>query len=225
MTPPALAFSLTTALAIGGLAAATRFDRGVLAMLLGWTALTGLLAYRGFYLDTAALPPRMLTVILPATLMVIYLYRRVDPNRLRRGWLLAVHLLRIPVELVLYQRFLEGAVPEIMTFEGWNYDILSGLSAGLILVLHWTGRLSPRLLWAWNVGALLLLGWIVGMALLSAPSPLQQLAFSQPNVAVLAFPYTWLPAVVVPVVLLSHLWLFRIARRGRKEAREPREGE
>lgn len=32
-----------------------------------------------------------------------------------------------------------------------------------------------------------------------------QIGFDQPNVALLSFPYTWLPAVVVPTVLLSHL--------------------
>ncbi|MEM9987092.1 MAG: hypothetical protein AAF804_18515, partial [Bacteroidota bacterium] len=45
----------------------------------------------------------------------------------------------------------------------------------------------------------------VGIAILSAPLPFQQLAFEQPNVAVLRFPYVLLPGVVVPLVLLSHL--------------------
>jgi hypothetical protein len=57
----------------------------------------------------------------------------------------------------------------------------------------------------WNCGGILLLSVIVTIAVLSAPLPFQQLAFKQPNVAVLQFPFTWLPAYVVPVVLLSHI--------------------
>jgi hypothetical protein len=57
----------------------------------------------------------------------------------------------------------------------------------------------------WNFACLLLLGNIVVNAALSAPSPFQRLAFDQPNRAVLYFPFIWLPAFIVPVVLFAHL--------------------
>ncbi|HVF96549.1 MAG TPA: hypothetical protein VM871_04480, partial [Flavisolibacter sp.] len=34
-------------------------------------------------------------------------------------------------------------------------------------------------------------------------------AFDQPNIAVLYFPFIWLPSFIVPVVLLSHLVCIR----------------
>lgn len=46
---------------------------------------------------------------------------------------------------------------------------------------------------------------IVIRALLSFPSPMQQLAFDQPNRAIIYFPFIWLPTVVVPIILFSHL--------------------
>jgi hypothetical protein len=46
---------------------------------------------------------------------------------------------------------------------------------------------------------------IVLTAILSAPLPIQQLAFEQPNIAVLYFPFTFLPGFIVPIVLFSHL--------------------
>jgi len=46
---------------------------------------------------------------------------------------------------------------------------------------------------------------IVTTALLAAPTPFQRFAFDQPNVAVLYFPFVWLPACVVPIALLAHL--------------------
>jgi hypothetical protein len=42
-------------------------------------------------------------------------------------------------------------------------------------------------------------------AVLSTPSAFQKFAFNQPNVAILHFPYTLLPAFIVPLVLFSHL--------------------
>jgi hypothetical protein len=50
---------------------------------------------------------------------------------------------------------------------------------------------------------------IVSNAILSAPFPFQQFAFDQPNIAVLYFPFIWLPCCVVPLVLLSHLAAIR----------------
>ena len=46
---------------------------------------------------------------------------------------------------------------------------------------------------------------IIVHAFLSLPTPLQQLAFEQPNVAVAYFPFIWLPTFVVPVVYVAHI--------------------
>jgi hypothetical protein len=43
-----------------------------------------------------------------------------------------LHTIRIPVELVLFFLFTYKAVPELMTFEGRNFDILSGITAPVI---------------------------------------------------------------------------------------------
>jgi hypothetical protein len=47
--------------------------------------------------------------------------------------------------------------------------------------------------------------------------PFQQFAFDQPNIAVLYFPFIWLPSCVVPLVLLSHLAAIRqLSNYGKK---------
>jgi len=97
-----------------------------------------------------------------------------------------------------------------MTFEGRNWDILSGITAPLVWFLGYRQRTLPRwVLFTWNLVCLGLLFNIVGNAILAAPFDFQQQAFDQPNIAVLYFPYVWLPAVVVPLVLLSHLVALR----------------
>jgi hypothetical protein len=103
--------------------------------------------------------------------------------------------------------FLQGQIPQIMTFEGWNYDIIIGISALIIFVVLYFKEhlLSKTFMLIWNVTGVLFLAVIVLTAVLSAPLPIQLLAFDQPNVAVLKFPSVFLPADIVPLVLLTHL--------------------
>jgi hypothetical protein len=65
----------------------------------------------------------------------------------------------------------------------------------------------------WNWICLALLLNIVVRAVLSAPSPIQQFAFDQPNIAILHFPFVFLPGFIVPAVLFCHLAIF--AKRGK----------
>lgn len=182
-------------------------DNRVLLVSAAWLIVSGFVAYTGFFRDTHSTPPRFLLVLLGAVGLCFYFYRRLKSNKLSTAYLLAVHALRLPVELVLYALFLRRQVPVLMTFHGWNFDILMGISAILLLLYHLLLKKNlPRaFMLLWNITGVFFLTWIVLIAILSSPLPLQQLAFNQPNIAVLQFPYVYLPAYVVPVVLLSHL--------------------
>ena len=121
-----------------------------------------------------------------------------------------LHIVRIPVELVLLWLFQNGQVPELMTFEGRNFDILSGLTAPLIIYFGFIKKsLSNKMIIAWNTLCLVLLFNIVGTAVFSAPFPFQKFAFEQPNIGVFYFPFVWLPGVIVPLVLFAHLSAIR----------------
>ncbi|HVF81580.1 MAG TPA: hypothetical protein VM884_06585, partial [Flavisolibacter sp.] len=127
-------------------------------------------------------------------------------NSLDAKWLTLLHVVRVPVEMVLLWLALQKYLPLLMTFEGRNFDILSGLTAPLIFYFGYVRKkLSSRALLAWNFACLALLINIVVNAIFAAPFPFQQFAFDQPNIAVLYFPFVWLPAFIVPVVLLAHL--------------------
>lgn len=117
-----------------------------------------------------------------------------------------LHTVRVAVELVLFGLFTQQAVPELMTFAGRNFDILAGLTAPLVFYLGFVKKtLNRKIILIWNFICLGLLLNIVIHAILATPTPLQQFAFDQPNVAVFYFPFVWLPAGVVPLVLLAHL--------------------
>jgi hypothetical protein len=121
-----------------------------------------------------------------------------------------LHTVRILVEVVLFLLFINKAVPRLLTFDGRNFDILSGLSAPVIYFLAFKkNHVRKNLLLVWNLICLCLLMNIVVHAILSAPFTFQQLAFDQPNIAVLYFPFIWLPCCIVPLVLLAHLAAIR----------------
>jgi hypothetical protein len=175
-----------------------------------WMILTAISAIGGFYLETNTVPPRIFLFGVGPALLLIFVYfvfaRESFIASLPLGVLTLIHTIRIPVELVLSWLFAAGAVPEIMTFHGSNFDILSGLTAPVVYLLAFRhGRTNRPLLIAWNVLALILVLNIVTIAILCLQTPFQQFAFDQPNRAVLYFPFVWLPAVVVPIVLFCHI--------------------
>lgn len=204
-----LVFILISLVALAWLISISRKNIWLLSLFILWTVLSGLLSYFGFFEVTSDFPPRFVWIILPVFFIIWVATNRIQANDINTKLLTSIHVLRIPVELILYQLFLDGLVPEIMTFKGWDRDILSGISAVLILLFFWTKPIPSKLMKVWNAISLILLIIIVSTAVLSAPTPIQKFAFDQPNLAVLRFPYTWLPAAVVPLILLSHILIFK----------------
>lgn len=177
-----------------------------------WLVIQALLAFNSVYnSNTDSLPPKIVAFgIFPIFLLIGLLFITKKGKQFIDSLPLVnityIHIVRIPVELVLFWLFINKTVPELMTFEGRNFDILSGISAPLIAYFGFTkGKLKKKLILIWNFICLGLLFNIVIHAVLAAPFPFQQIAFDQPNIAVLNFPFVWLPTFIVPVVLLSHL--------------------
>ncbi len=179
-------------------------------VLVSWMALVAWLAHTRFFLHFDSTPPRLLLAIgVPALCIAILLsYTKTRQFLLNMpiSTLTYIHIVRVPVEIILWWLYLAGNVPQLMTFEGINYDILSGVTAPFIAIFAIGFKNKRRILAiVWNLLALALLVNIVGHAILSAPGPFQQLAFNQPNIGVFYFPYIWLPAFIVPAVLFAHL--------------------
>jgi len=193
---------------------ATQHSKLTLIILFAWLALQTLISLTGFYTVNNSLPPRIALLGFPALLCIIVLFAtsrgRKYIDQLDPGKLTILHTIRVVVELVLLMLFMHKAVPQLMTFEGRNFDILSGLSAPLIYYFGFVKKsLGKPVILIWNFICLGLLFNIVINAVLSVPTPLQQFAFDQPNIAILYFPFVWLPCCVVPIVLLSHLAVIR----------------
>jgi hypothetical protein len=181
-----------------------------------WLMIQSILTLNNIYnTDTHSFPPKiMLFGILPTILTVLLLFSTqkgrqfIDSLPLQN--LTYLHIVRVPVEIVLFWLFLHKTIPALMTFEGRNFDILAGITAPFIAYFGLTkGKLSRQTILIWNIICLGLLMNIVVIALFSAPSPIQKFAFDQPNIAILYFPFSWLPTFIVPIVLLGHLTSIR----------------
>ena len=161
-------FIATTFLTVGFLfyaikrtTAETLPGRSVLFLTPFWMIFVGIIAIGGFYQVTETLPPRIFAFgALPAILLGVLLVVLFPTftNSLPLTVLTLLHVIRLPIELVLYWLAHSGSIPQLMTFEGSNFDILSGITAPLVyLVAFRGGRTNRPLLIIWNIAALLLL--------------------------------------------------------------------
>jgi hypothetical protein len=209
-----ITFILTTLLAVWIFYKSTKNFWQSLIILLAWLTLQMVVSLTGFNTVTNNFPPRFILLPMPMMLFIIILFvtkmGRQFIDRLDIKTLTILHIIRIPVEVVLYWLFINKTIPQLMTFEGRNFDILSGITAPLV---YYFGFIKPvihrKIILLWNIFCLGLLINIVIIAIFSAPFTFQQLAYDQPNIAILYFPFTWLPCCVVPIVLFAHLAVIR----------------
>ena len=209
-----LVFGLTTCLTILFFYHASGRSGMLTAIVIAWTILQSIIASTGFYTVTNSIPPRFTLLLFPALLTILLLFitagGRSVIDKFNATWLTWLHIVRIPVEFILYWLFLYKQVPALITFEGKNFDIISGITAMFIAYFGYQRKqLRKPVLLIWNIACLGILFNVVVRALLSAPFPFQQFAFDQPTVAVLYFPFILLPGLIVPLVLLSHLVCIR----------------
>ena len=220
-----IAFAATTVIAVGMLLLLIKTSSqssnsvstwGIIVAIFSFLIIQAVLSFFGIYKDDPeSMPPKIiLLAVIPALLAIVFIFNtrkgKLFIDSLSMQMLTYIHVIRIPVELVLYGLFISGAIPELMTFQGRNLDILAGITAPLVGFFGiWQGKMNKASLLAWNFICLGLLLNIVVNAVLSAPSPFQQFGFDQPNVAILNFPFSWLPAFIVPLVLFAHLAAIR----------------
>lgn len=208
-----LVFGITTFLTIFLFYKATQKSYIFLAVMMLWILLQSIVASTGFY-TIVTQPPRFPLLLGPVFLFISLLFvtakGRSFVDRLDGKYLTLLHIVRIPVELVLFWLFLHKTIPVEMTFEGRNFDMLSGLSAPFIYYFGYVKqKLGRNILLFWNYLCLGLLVNIVLLAIFALPYPFQKIGFEQPNIAVMYFPFIWLPCCIVPLVLLSHLAVIR----------------
>ena len=190
----------------------TIFITGII--LLVWPGLLNLLAYRGFFADFSKLPPRpLLAILIPLPFVLLFAFSKAGTKLIRvvpSHWLVFMQSFRIIVELLLLFAFLANKLPVQMTFEGRNFDVISGLLAlpvGYLLLKK--KPYAPKLAIAYNVAGFLLLLNILIIAVLSMPTPFRYFMNEPSNILVAQVPFILLPGVLVPIAYSFHIFSLR----------------
>lgn len=181
--------------------------QSTLPMLLGWSILISVLAYFGVYqYKEGEVFSRFIFVLLPITLFIVYLVKNKSfyKNRNLR-WSTAVHIVRFPVELLLFQLAIRELLPMEMTYEGWNFDIIPGITSMLLLLWIKFGKINKKVLLGWNILGLIFILFILTNGILSQELLFERFGYSVPNLAIPYFPFILLAGVIVPIVIYTHI--------------------
>ena len=167
---------------------------------------------RSSFLVDFSLPPRMpLMVILPtfiASIIITGLKSFKSILRNTPAWLpVYFQSFRILVELLIFGAFINGVLPQRVTFEGLNFDIIVGITALIVAFLFMKKKISARFLLAWNIFGLAILS-MTGYAFLTAFFQYDFATVSQ-NTEFFHIPYLLLPGVLLPLAFFLHIFSIR----------------
>ncbi len=186
---------------------ATRSALGLVALL----SVSAAAALSGVLANTSRRPPLFVVLMAFCTAVTVVVARSRFGARVARLplWaLVGAQGFRLPLELVLHRAARASVMPVEMSFEGLNFDIITGTTALVLALALYSSRVPRLIVLAWSTMGSILLAVIVGVAL--AASPFMK-AFGPVHVNdwILYFPYVWLPTVLVQAALFGHIVVFR----------------
>jgi hypothetical protein len=200
------------------------YRRGFLIGFGAWVAFATVLGAGGILADLTLRPPGVVYVFIPTVALIAFLARSqtgaVIASSIPVAALVGAESLRAVVELFLERLWHAGRLPEMLTFHGANFDILIGLSAPVVAVLYARHALGARTALVWNVVGIASLANVVVRNVLTSPA-IHLISTEVPTSAVGSFPYSFIPALIVPLALVLHVLAIRSLATLRKPAGEP----
>ncbi|MEO9484183.1 MAG: hypothetical protein ABJG47_12080 [Ekhidna sp.] len=179
----------------------------VIVLLVGWIFFVSVQTLNGYFTNLSGVPRLPLMAGVPlAAIVIAFLWRKSRTVLLNMPitTLHYIHIVRVPVEMVIWWLAVSRAMPMDMTFEGVNLDIISGISApfaAVFLVGASKNRIGAII---WNVVALGLLIHIVQLAIGYMPYFFTPSGGQVANLGIFYFPYVLLPTFIVPAIFFSH---------------------
>jgi len=183
-------------------------------LLTAWLVLLGILSTRGFFSDFSQVPPRITIALLTPLPIVLFFTRsrtgKQFLSQVQPQWLIYLQSFRILVEVGLWILVRNGSLPEQMSFEGRNFDILTGLFAFPVGYYCFVKKTWPPVVaLLYNIAGLLLLVNIVAVSALSLPSPLRAFHNGPDSSLITTFPFIYLPGMLVPLAYTLHIFSLR----------------
>ena len=181
----------------------------VITILVAWIFTICVLVFDGFYTNLSGIPriPIAAGIAFSSILFVFIIPRsRAVIAKMPITTLHYIHIVRIPLQMVLWWLAISKAMPMDVTFEGSNLDIISGISAPFAAVFLVGSRTQNRIgAIFWNLMSVALLFLFVRMAIGYTPYFYTPSLTDVANLAVFFFPYILLPTFIIPVLVFSHL--------------------
>jgi hypothetical protein len=199
-----------------GLAPAARLRRTLLAGagVTIWLAVQAAMALSGWLGRFESRPPPIMIWFLSMIVMTLALawsgFGRRFADKLPLVALIGFQAFRLPLELVMHRAAVAGLMPNVMTFTGYNFDIVTGATALPLALLAWRRPLPRWLILLWNATGQILLIVIAAVAFAATPV-FRAFGDDQVNVWVTQFPYVWI-AVMVSAALFGHVVTLRKLR-------------
>ncbi len=189
----------------------TRYKRVLILVMLLWQVYLIIMGTSGF-LASFSLPPRMpLLIIVPLFIsMGVFLNKNKNKQWIQSIppiWLTAFQSFRIVVETLFVLSLPTGVLHENVTIEGYNYDMVVGISAPIIaLMVYYSKKLPNKLLTAWNIFGLTVLACTVFVFMSTAFFP-QIYGFETTPLSTDfgMYPYVLVPGLLMPAAVFMHV--------------------
>jgi pimeloyl-ACP methyl ester carboxylesterase len=190
------------------------FFRRTAVLITAWLLLIGILSIRGFFTNFTQLPPRLVFAMLPPLFLVLLFTRsragKQFLHHIQPQWLIYLQSFRILVEIALWLLVRNGSLPVQMSFEGRNFDMLTGLFAFPVGYYCYVKKSWPPVTaLLYNIAGLVLLINAVAIGALSMPTPLN-IFHNQPDSSLLTkFPFIYLSGLLIPLAYTLHILSLR----------------
>jgi hypothetical protein len=180
-------------------------------LLIAWLILLGILSVRGFFADFSGLPPRLIFALLPPLPAVLLFIRsragKQFLQHIQPQWLIYLQAFRILVEIAIWWLVRNGSLPVQMSFEGRNFDIITGVLALPVGYYCYVKKTwPPVIVLLYNIAGLVLLLNVVSIASLSMPTPLRVFHYQPDSSLLTRFPFIYLPGFLVPLAYTLHIF-------------------
>lgn len=187
-----------------------------------WLTYMAAVAATGFFQVFSAPPRLVVFLVLPAFAFTAYFFLSKKHEDLIQAvppsWPVYLQSFRIAVEILLLGVYWKGLGSVEPTLEGYNFDMLAGMTAPAVAYLAFQRKAMPlQLVKLWNICGLLLLANVVIIfnTLVLRPS-LWGYAVSPVKPEFGTMPYLLVAAVFMPLAVFMHF--FSLAQRTRSQA-------
>lgn len=195
-----------------------RKPKKVLVFILLWSLLHLTLAKYNFYTveSLKELPRFGLLIALSALIILFGLFSKVGKifyHKKNVAISPLIHTIRIPIEFILLSLYLKKLLAIELTFKGYNFDILAGIIAVIMLIFFRDSKKYKKIILLWNYFGLFLIFIILLMGITSSEVLYNFFGYTHPNIAVTLVPYILLPSVIVPIVIYNHLTDIKLLKK------------